>query len=175
MNINEIASLIRDIADFPKKGVIFKDIVPILSDSAAFAATIDLLKKAMEETGTHFDAICGLESRGFIFGAPLAVACGLPFVPVRKAGKLPPPVISQSYKLEYGEATLEISKGIVAPGANVCIVDDILATGGTMMAAAKLVESCQANPALLLTFAELPALKGRDFLKGYAVKTLLEV
>lgn len=175
MNISDIASLIRDIPDFPKKGIVFKDIVPILSNGTAFRSSIELLREAMEATGRRYDVVCGLESRGFIFGAPLAAACGLPFVPIRKAGKLPPPVVSQSYTLEYGEATLELSEGIVAPGAEVCIVDDILATGGTMMAAAKLVESCQAKPSFLLTFAELPGLGGRDLLKGYDVKALLEL
>ena len=133
-----IKALIRDVPDFPKPGILFKDITPMLKDPAAFARVIELLKD--RAAGRGVEAIVGMESRGFIFGAPLALAMELPFIPVRKAGKLPAVTEKVSYSLEYGEATLEIHRDALRPGQKVLIIDDLLATGGTALATIELVE-----------------------------------
>ena len=168
----DLKSFIRDIPDFPQPGVLFRDITPLLADREAFAYAIEAMAKPFESEAV--DAIVGIESRGFLFGAPLAYRLTVPFVPVRKAGKLPAPVMSVEYALEYGTSQLDIHKDALAPGQRVAIVDDVLATGGTADAAAQLVQKLGAGVSCFLFLAELSFLGGRGRLNGYAVRTLLE-
>jgi adenine phosphoribosyltransferase len=162
---------IRDVPDFPQPGVLFRDITPLLGDQGAFAGVIESLSVRLESRPV--DAIVGIESRGFLFGAPLAYRLHVPFVPVRKAGKLPAPIMSVEYALEYGSSQLDIHKDAVAPGTRVAIVDDVLATGGTARAAARLVEMLGANVSVFLFLAELEFLGGRGQLTAYDVVSLL--
>src|SRR5919107_364436 len=142
--IEALQRLVVDVPDFPEPGVVFKDITPLLADHDGFSAVIDALAAAgRDEAGaTTVDKVVGMEARGFILAAPVALALGAGFVPVRKAGKLPRETHAVSYALEYGEATLEIHRDAVAPGDRVLLVDDVLATGGTVRATCSLVESC---------------------------------
>mgnify|MGYP006140756439 FL=1 len=133
----ELKQVIKAVADYPKPGIVFRDVTSLMQDGAAFKKVIDAFAKAYADKG--IDKIVGTESRGFIFGAPLSYALGLPFVPVRKPGKLPRERIAQSYQLEYGEDTLEIHRDAIAPGDKVLLIDDLLATGGTIDATVKLV------------------------------------
>ena len=165
------ASLIRDIPDFPKSGILFKDITPVLGDAAAFQEVIDRL--VVQAQGLSPDLIVGVESRGFLFGAPLALALGIGFVPVRKVGKLPAETIQEEYALEYGTATVEVHRDAIRPGQRVLIVDDLLATGGTAVAAAKLVEKLGGKVAGFSFLIELEFLAGRQVLSGYDVHSLL--
>jgi adenine phosphoribosyltransferase len=167
----DLKAFIRDIADFPQPGVLFRDITPLLGDCEAFAYAIDTMAKTLDSEPV--DAIVGIESRGFLFGAPLAYTLGVPFVPVRKAGKLPAPVMSVEYALEYGTSQLDIHKDALAHGQKVAIVDDVLATGGTAGAAAQLVQKLGADVSCFLFLAELGFLGGRGRLNGYQVRTLL--
>ncbi len=169
--------LIRDVPDFPKPGVLFKDITPLLADHAGFAAVIDALADAgRDEAGnTVVDAVIGMEARGFILAAPVALALGVGFVPVRKPGKLPSATYAVSYALEYGEATLELHTDALAPGDRVLLVDDVLATGGTAAATAELVGRCGAHVHALTVLMELSFLSGRAALDGidlHALRTL---
>lgn len=152
-------NLIRDVPDFPKAGVVFKDIGPLLADPAGFAACIDAL--VAQWHGTAVEAICGVESRGFIFGAAMALAMKTGFVPLRKVGKLPPPTLGIDYDLEYGSARLEIGAEGVAPGARVLLVDDVLATGGTLDAGRRLLEQAGAVVVGAGVVIEIDALRGR--------------
>ncbi|MFN3652652.1 MAG: adenine phosphoribosyltransferase [Armatimonadota bacterium] len=165
-------SLIRDIPDFPKAGIIFKDITPVIQDAAAFREVIDrMLDYARDK---KVDAVVGIESRGFVFGAPLALALNASFVVVRKLGKLPGETLRQEYALEYGTNTVEIHKDALEPGARVLIVDDLLATGGTSAAAAQLVERLGGEVAGLVYLVELGFLNGRSLLEGYDICSLIE-
>jgi adenine phosphoribosyltransferase len=159
------------VPDFPQAGVLFRDITPLLGDQAAFRQVIDELAELV--SGSGLDAIVGIESRGFLFGAPLAYRLDLPFVPVRKAGKLPAPVMSVEYALEYGTSQLDIHKDALTSGQRVAIVDDVLATGGTARATVQLVELLGATVSVLLFLAELNLLGGRDRLASYNVSALL--
>jgi adenine phosphoribosyltransferase len=173
MNTKELASHIAAVPDFPKPGILFRDITPLLGNAAAFAGTIDLMAQGIKP-GT-VDAIAGIESRGFIFAAALALKLGLPFVPVRKPGKLPRKTRRESYALEYGNDSIEIHEDAVARGARVLIVDDLLATGGTMEAAIKLFTAIGAKPVEALFLIELDFLKGRDRLTAHCpVRSLLQ-
>jgi len=165
------ASLIRDIPDFPKSGILFKDITPVLSDAAAFQEVMD--RFVAQAQGLSPDLIVGVESRGFLFGAPLALALGVGFVPIRKVGKLPAETIQEEYALEYGTAAVEVHRDAVRPGQRVLIVDDLLATGGTAAAAAKLVEKLGGKVAGFSFLIELEFLAGRQALSGYDVHSLL--
>ena len=163
---------IRDIPDFPKPGILFKDITTMLKDGDSFKSAIDgLLAKIGRKP---IDVVVGMESRGFIFGAPIAYALGVGFVPVRKLGKLPADVVSVEYDLEYGSATLEMHKDALKPGAKVLIVDDLLATGGTVAGTIELVKQLQGEIVALAFLIELKALHGRDRLPGYDIATLIE-
>ena len=163
---------IRDIPDFPKPGILFKDITTMLKDGDSFKSAIDgLLAKIGRKP---IDVVVGMESRGFIFGAPIAYALGVGFVPVRKLGKLPADVVSVEYDLEYGSATLEMHKDALKPGAKVLIVDDLLATGGTVAGTIELVKQLQGEIVALAFLIELKALHGRDRLQGYDIATLIE-
>jgi adenine phosphoribosyltransferase len=162
---------VRDIPDFPQKGVLFKDITPLLQDGTAFRAAIDRL--AAHYAGAGIDAVVGVESRGFIFGAPLAYQLNCGFVPVRKFGKLPYQTVSVEYALEYGTNVVEIHTDAVKPGQRVLIVDDLLATGGTVLAAIELVEKLKGNIAGIAFLVELSFLKGREQLQGHDVFALI--
>jgi adenine phosphoribosyltransferase len=151
---------VRPIPDWPEPGVTFRDLTPLFARPDAFAAVIDSLVEAAHATGP-VDAVLGVEARGFIVGAPVALRLDAGFVPVRKAGKLPHDTLSASYALEYGEATIEIHADALAPGARVLVVDDVLATGGTLEATAALVAEAGATVAGHLVVIELPALGGR--------------
>lgn len=166
-----IRGLIRDIPDFPKKGILFKDITPLLADPRGFHMVLDAFTE--EFLGAHIDAIVGIESRGFIFGAALAARLNCSFVPVRKPGKLPAAVDRVTYALEYGEGALEMHKDSIASGANVLIVDDLLATGGTALGAAELVRK-QGGIVLAYAFVvELGFLNGRERLMPVPVKAVV--
>ncbi len=165
-------SLIRDIPDFPKPGILFKDITPILENPQAFQEVIGLLAdKCAEFDPTH---VVGIESRGFIFGAPLALKMGLPFVVVRKLGKLPYQKISEEYALEYGTNTVEMHVDSVKKGDRPLVVDDLLATGGTALATARLLEKLEAEVAGFAFVVELSFLPGRHALRGYNYTALIE-
>src|SRR3989441_6007138 len=168
----DLASRIRDVPDFPKPGILFKDITTLLKDGDAFQAAIDgLLAKIGNK---KIDAVVGMESRGFIFAAPIAYKLRVGFVPVRKLGKLPADVVSVEYDLEYGSATLEMHKDAIKPGARVLIVDDLLATGGTVAGTIELVKQLKGEIVGLAFLIELAALKGRDKLAGYDIVTLIK-
>ncbi|MDQ7007733.1 MAG: adenine phosphoribosyltransferase [Acidobacteriota bacterium] len=167
----EIGALIRDIPDFPKPGILFRDITPLLADAEGLAAVVDQLEQWARSRAP--DVIVGIESRGFIFGVPLALRLGVGFVPVRKPGKLPAETVRETYQLEYGTDSLEIHADALAPGRRVLIVDDLLATGGTAAATARLVRRVGGQVQGLLFVIELAALKGRRRLEGEAVHALL--
>ncbi len=161
----DLHPFIRDIHDFPKKGIIYKDITPLLMDPKAFEHTINVLVSRYQDQ--DFTKILAIESRGFLFGAPLALRLGKGLVPVRKPGKLPAETISQSYELEYGVDTLEMHKDALEEGEKVIIIDDLLATGGTLEATANLAEKVGAEVTEIATIIELTFLKGRERLKAY--------
>jgi adenine phosphoribosyltransferase len=171
IDLNTLPSYIRDIPDFPQPGVLFKDITTLLKEPVAFRAVIDAFTERYRDE--RLDVIAGIESRGFIFGAPLAYALGLPFVPIRKFGKLPADTIEEEYDLEYGTATIEVHRDAIAPGARVLIVDDLLATGGTMRASCNLVEKLGGAVAGLAFLAELTFLNGRARLHDYDITVLI--
>ncbi|MCW2784163.1 MAG: adenine phosphoribosyltransferase [Marmoricola sp.] len=166
--------LIRDVPDFPQPGVLFKDITPLLADHAGFTAVVQALADAgRDESGAVVvDKVIGMEARGFILAAPVALALGVGFVPVRKAGKLPAQTYSVSYALEYGEATIELHTDALAPGEQVLLVDDVLATGGTAAATRELVERCGAHVHALAVLMELSFLPGRAALGDTALVAL---
>lgn len=167
--MKELSDYVRSIPDFPKKGIIFRDVTTVLQDPDGFKLAIDSMQEKLK--GVDFDLVLGAESRGFIFGAPLAYNLNKAFIPVRKKGKLPCETIEQSYKLEYGEATLEIHKDSILPGQKVVIIDDLIGTGGTLEAIVKLVERLGGEVVKICCLIELPALNGREKLKGYDVET----
>jgi adenine phosphoribosyltransferase len=156
-------SLVRDVPDFPEPGIMFKDISPLLADHAAFVSVVEALAAAVRDDAGRaaVDKVAGVEARGFILASPVAVSLGVGFVPVRKAGKLPGEVIGQSYALEYGEATLEIPLDALAPGERVLVIDDVLATGGTIEATAQLVSRAGATTSAVAVLIELGLLGGR--------------
>jgi adenine phosphoribosyltransferase len=168
----DLAAKIRDVPDFPKPGILFKDITTLLREGPAFKAAIDGLLAQVH--GKQVDVVVGMESRGLIFGAPIAYALGVGFVPVRKLGKLPSEVVSVEYDLEYGSATLEMHKDAIRPGQKVLIVDDLLATGGTVAGTIDLVKQLQGDIVALAFLIELKFLKGRDRLQGYDITTLIQ-
>ncbi len=161
----------RPIPDWPAPGVTFRDITPLLAQPDAFAAVIDAMAAAGEDFGP-IDAVLGIEARGFIVGAPVALKLGAGFVPVRKDGKLPAETLSVSYALEYGEATIEIHTDALKAGDRVLVVDDVLATGGTLAATATLVAEAGATVAGYLVAIELPALDGRSRLADTPLRSL---
>ena len=171
MSVAKLALTIRTIPDFPKPGILFRDISPLLEDAALFHETIDLL--ARECSPRQPSKIVGVDARGFIFGAALAYKLGLGFVPVRKKGKLPSLTLSHSYDLEYGSAELEIHTDSIRPGEQVIVVDDLLATGGTAGAVLKLLAQVGAKVLLALFVVELPDLGGRAQLAPCEVRSLM--
>jgi adenine phosphoribosyltransferase len=166
-----IATAIRNVPDFPKPGIQFKDITPVLADPGLFAASIRLLA-ADHEPGT-VDAVVGIDARGFIFGGALALKLGCGFVPIRKKGKLPWETLEESYDLEYGSNTIAMHRDALRPGARVMLVDDVLATGGTAAAAVGLLRKAGAHILEIAFVIELGFLKGRDKLKGLPVRSLV--
>lgn len=163
---------IRDVPDFPKPGIVFKDITPVLQHPGAFAEAIELLAQDARERAA--DVIVGIESRGFIFGTPIAHQLGLPFAMARKLGKLPYDRISEEYSLEYGTNTVEMHTDAVGPGQRAYIVDDLLATGGTAAATARLIERLNGNVCGFGFMVELTFLEGRTNLLGYPITALIE-
>ena len=178
---SELAALIvvriRDIADYPRPGVLFKDITPLLADGAAFSAVVTGLAAGQLRRGEPggVDKVAGIEARGFILAAPVACVLGSGFVPIRKQGKLPGPTYAQSYDLEYGNATIEVRQDAFAPGDRVLLVDDVLATGGTAAASAELVRRSGATVAGIVVLLELGFLHGRSRLPDLPVSALVAV
>lgn len=172
-----IARLVVDVPDYPEPGIVFKDIAPLLADPDGFAAVVAALAAVgRDDEGTVIvDKVAGMEARGFIFAAPVALALGVGFVPVRKLGKLPRATHAVSYALEYGEATLEMHRDAIAPGERVLLVDDVLATGGTAAAARDLVTACGGVPVALAVLLELSFLPGRDAAGDLSVTALRRV
>lgn len=164
--------LIRSIPDFPQPGILFRDITPVLGDARALREVVSTMADHAEDLGA--EVIIGIESRGFVFGAAVALECRLGMVPVRKAGKLPCTTAQCSYDLEYGTATVEIHRDAIKPGQKCVIVDDLLATGGTAAAAAKLVEQLGGIVTGMVFLIELTGLHGRDRVAGYKVESLIE-
>jgi adenine phosphoribosyltransferase len=172
LDLGVVKGRMRDVPDFPKPGVVFKDITPLLGDPEAFAACIDAL--AQPYLGAGIDKVLGIEARGFIVAAPVALRLGAGFVPVRKAGKLPWTVEKESYSLEYGSDTLEIHSDALSPGERALIVDDVLATGGTASAVVRLVERLGAEAAGFACLIELAFLDGRSRLPDVDILSLLK-
>ena len=169
--IIDLKSFIRDIPDFPKPGILFRDITPLLADPTALEKAIELLADPFMEGG--IDVVAAVEARGFIFGSAVAKALGAGFVPIRKKGKLPFETHSVSYGLEYGEDAVEVHTDAIASGSQVLMVDDLLATGGTMVAACELVEQLGGQIAGLTFLIELADLNGRDSLSQYDIHTVI--
>ena len=169
--IEELRAKIREIPDFPKPGILFYDITTLLKDPASFEAVIDRMADAVKDD--RIDVVVGMESRGFIFAAPLAYKLKAGFVPVRKLGKLPAETIEVEYDLEYGTATLEVHRDAISDGQRVLLVDDLLATGGTVLGTIELVRQLGGQIAGLSFMVELSALHGRDKLTDYQIHTLL--
>ena len=171
MEIDQIKTLVRDVPDFPEPGIVFKDITPVLADENAFSTIIDLI--VVHFGRGNVDKVVGIEARGFILASPVAYHFGAGFVPVRKKDKLPWETESEEYELEYGTATLEVHRDGVDPGERVLIVDDVLATGGTARATARLVERIGGKVIGIAFLIELGFLKGRQQLDGYDLFTLI--
>ncbi len=167
-----VKDYITTIPDFPEKGIMFRDITTVLQDAEGFKLAVDEYAKLLE--GVDFDVIAGAESRGFIFGAPLAYRFNKPFVPIRKKGKLPRETVSASYALEYGTAEIEMHVDSIKPGQKAVIIDDLIATGGTVKACCELVEKLGGKVEKILFLLELKGLNGRDALKGYTVETVVQ-
>lgn len=158
-NPQSVASLIRDVKDFPKPGVLFKDITPVIGDPKGLKASIEAM---LEKVPDGVNAVCGIETRGFLFGVPIALELGVGFVPIRKPGKLPSDVYQESFDLEYGSSVLNIHQDALEKGQRVLLIDDLLATGGTLSAAAKLIDRFDAQLAQIQVLVELCGLGGRE-------------
>ncbi|MCL2527178.1 MAG: adenine phosphoribosyltransferase [Defluviitaleaceae bacterium] len=167
----DLKNYVRDIPDFPIPGILFRDITTVLKDPAALVKAVDSMVNLLD--GLEFDTVLGPESRGFIFGMPMAYKLGKGFVPIRKAGKLPGEVAQREYALEYGTAIIEVHKDAIVPGHRYIIADDLLATGGTAKATADLVTEMGGTVVSTLFFIELAGLNGRDVMAGYDVRSLL--
>ena len=170
--MKKIEEYVRSIPDFPEPGIIFRDVTSVLQDADGLQLAIDSMQDCLE--GEEFDVITGLESRGFIFGMPIAYNLHKPFVLVRKAGKLPCETVSRTYDLEYGSATIEMHKDSIKPGQKVVIVDDLIATGGTTEAIIKLIEQLGGEVVKIIFLIELEGLKGREKLSGYDVDAVIK-
>ncbi len=170
--MKELKDYIKSIPDFPSPGIIFRDVTSVIEDSEGFTLAIDSLDKLLE--GANYDVIAGTEARGFLFGSPLAYKNGKGFVLVRKKGKLPRETVEASYDLEYGTATIEIHKDAIKEGQKVVLIDDLIATGGTMEAAAKLVEELGGEVVKMIFLIELTDLKGRERLSKYDIDSVVQ-
>ena len=169
--MKKIEEYVRSIPDFPEPGIIFRDVTSILQDADGLHLAIDLMQKELD--GVDFDLVVGPESRGFIFGVPIAYNLHKPFIPVRKKGKLPCETVSIEYALEYGSAVIEIHKDAIKPGQKVVIIDDLMATGGTTEAIIKLVEQLGGEVVKTVFLMELAGLNGRSKLEGYDVSSVI--
>ena len=169
--MKKIEEYVKSIPDFPEKGIIFRDVTSVLQDADGLHLAIDEMQKFLADV--EFDVIAGTESRGFIFGVPIAYNLHKAFVPVRKKGKLPRETVSAEYELEYGKAEIEMHKDAIQPGQKVVLVDDLIATGGTIEAAARLVEELGGEVVKIIFLMELEGLKGREKLKGYDVESVI--
>lgn len=169
--MKKIEEYVRSIPDFPEEGIIFRDVTSVLQDADGLQLAIDSMVKLLD--GVQFDVIAGTESRGFMFGVPIAYALGKPFVPIRKKGKLPCETISASYDLEYGSAEVEMHKDAILPGQKVVLVDDLIATGGTIEACARMVEELGGEVVKIIFLMELAGLNGRDKLGKYDVASVI--
>ncbi len=169
--MKKLEEYVRSIPDFPKEGIIFRDITTVLQDADGFHLAVDEMKNLLE--GVDFDVVVGAESRGFIFGAPIAYELRKPLVLVRKAGKLPCDTISREYSLEYGTATLEMHSDSIKKGQKAVIIDDLVATGGTIECTAKLIEDLGGEVAKIICLMELKGLKGRELLKKYDLSSVI--
>ena len=169
--MKKLEEYVKSIPDFPEKGIIFRDVTSVLQDAEGLHLAIDQMQKKLE--GVDFDIVLGPESRGFIFGVPIAYNMHKAFVPVRKKGKLPRATISQTYDLEYGTATIEIHKDAIQPGQKVVIIDDLIATGGTTEAIIKMVEELGGEVVRCVFLMELAGLKGREKLNGYDIDSAI--
>ncbi len=169
--MKDLKDYVRTIPDFPEKGIMFRDVTTVLQNPDGLKLAIDMMQEKVEKL--DFDIVVGAESRGFLFGMPIAYNLNKAFVPVRKKGKLPAETISESYNLEYGQATLEIHKDAIKPGQKVVIVDDLIATGGTLEAIIKLVERLGGEVIRICCLIDLPELGGKEKIKGYKVDTVI--
>ena len=169
--MKKIEEYVRSIPDFPEKGIIFRDVTSVLQDADGLALAIDLIQEKLKDV--EFDLVVGPESRGFIFGVPIAYNLHKPFIPIRKKGKLPCETVSIRYELEYGTAELEIHKDAIRPGQRVVIIDDLIATGGTNEAMVKLIEGLGGKVVKTVFLMELAGLNGREKLKGYDVESVI--
>ncbi len=169
--MKKIEEYVRSIPDFPEPGIIFRDVTSILQDADGLHLAIDLMQEKLK--GVDFDVVVGAESRGFIFGTPIAYNLHKPFVLVRKKGKLPCETVSMEYDLEYGSATIEMHKDSIKPGQKVVIIDDLIATGGTIEAAIKLIEQLGGEVVKVIFLMELAGLKGREKLADYDVESVI--
>jgi len=170
--MKSVEDYIVSIPDFPEPGIIFRDVTGILQDADGLKLGIDQMTALAKELKA--DVIAGLEARGFIFGMPIAYNLGVPFVPIRKKGKLPRATVEKTYDLEYGTATIEIHKDAIKEGQRVVLIDDLIATGGTLRAGAELVEQLGGKVAGIVTLIELEGLKGREVLKGYELRSIVK-
>ena len=169
--MKKLEEYVKSIPDFPEKGIIFRDVTSVLQDAEGLHLAIDQMQEKLE--GVDFDVVLGPESRGFIFGVPIAYNMHKAFVPVRKKGKLPRATISQTYDLEYGTATIEIHKDAIQPGQKVVIIDDLIATGGTTEAIIKMVEELGGEVVKIVFLMELAGLKGRERLSSYDIDSAI--
>ena len=169
--MKKIEDYVRSIPDFPEPGIIFRDVTSILQDADGLKLAIDSMQECLKDT--EVDVIVGTESRGFMFGVPIAYNLHKPFVPVRKKGKLPCETVSRSYDLEYGSATIEMHRDSINPGQKVAVIDDLIATGGTVEAAVKLIEELGGEVVKIVFLMELAGLKGREKLAGYDVASVI--
>lgn len=167
----DLKKMIREIPDFPEKGVLFRDVTTLLKDAEGLHEAVDLIQKELE--GVEFDAVLGPESRGFIFGMPISYNLKKGFIPVRKKGKLPAEVISREYALEYGTAIIEIHKDAIRPGMKLVVIDDLMATGGTAKALVDMIREAGAEVVKLVFLIELDGLKGRELLQDCDVSSIL--
>jgi adenine phosphoribosyltransferase len=165
-------NLIRSIPDFPQEGILFRDITPLIQDPIAYKSSIKDMIGGIKDL--EIDAIAAVEARGYLFGAPMAVELSVPFIPIRKLGKLPYETTSIEYQLEYGTATLEMHIDSLTKGQNILLVDDLLATGGTLRAAASLIEIAEGNVIGISVLIELLELSGRELLEEYSVNTIIK-
>ncbi len=166
-----VEEYVTSIPDFPEPGIIFRDITSILSDADGLKLAVDKMQEPLE--GVEFDVIAGLESRGFLFGMPIAYNMGKPFIPIRKKGKLPRETVSAAYELEYGTAEIEVHKDDVKPGTRVVLIDDLIATGGTLAASIELFKKLGAQVVKIICLLELKGLNGREKLKDYPLDTVI--
>ena len=169
--MKKIEDYVRSIPDFPEPGIIFRDVTSILQEADGLKLAIDSMQECLKDTDV--DVIVGTESRGFMFGVPIAYNLHKPFVPVRKKGKLPCETVSRSYDLEYGSATIEMHRDSIKPGQKVAVIDDLIATGGTVEAAVKLIEELGGEVVKIVFLMELAGLKGREKLAGYDVASVI--